>query len=127
MTAHIVYDALDPDAPATLSPEMIRLIREEIGFAGLLMTDDLSMGRCPGPIAARAARRDRGGLRPDPALQRRAGRDGGRLPPRRHAGRRDAARARPRRLAAARARPSRLTSPRRGRPFRPSGSGQVHG
>jgi beta-N-acetylhexosaminidase len=56
MTAHIVYEALDPDAPATLSRDLIRLIREEIGFSGLLMTDDLSMGALPGPMGARAAR-----------------------------------------------------------------------
>jgi beta-N-acetylhexosaminidase len=56
MTAHVVYDVLDPDRPATLSPRMIRLIREEIGFGGLLMTDDLSMGALPGPVGARAAR-----------------------------------------------------------------------
>jgi beta-N-acetylhexosaminidase len=56
MTAHVVYDAFDPDRPATLSPRMIRLIREEIGFGGLLMTDDLSMGALPGPVGARAAR-----------------------------------------------------------------------
>ncbi|MFG6590891.1 beta-N-acetylhexosaminidase [Sulfitobacter sp. 1A12157] len=43
MTAHLVYDALDDDAPATLSPEVVRLIREEIGFDNLVMTDDISM------------------------------------------------------------------------------------
>jgi beta-N-acetylhexosaminidase len=56
MTAHVVYEAFDPDRPATLSPRMVRLIREEIGFGGLLMTDDLSMGALPGPVGARAAR-----------------------------------------------------------------------
>src|SRR6056297_3366880 len=56
MTAHIVYAAIDPEAPATLSPAAIRLIREEIGFTGLLMTDDLSMGALPGSIAERAGR-----------------------------------------------------------------------
>ena len=55
MTAHIVYEALGDDLPATLSPDMIRLIREEIGFKGALMTDDVSMGALPGPIGARAA------------------------------------------------------------------------
>jgi beta-N-acetylhexosaminidase len=54
MTAHIVYEAVDPDAPATLSPTAIRLIREQLGFTGLLMTDDLSMGALPGSIADRA-------------------------------------------------------------------------
>lgn len=56
MTAHLVFDALDPRAPATLSREMIRVIREEIGFDGVLMTDDLSMNALPGGLADRAAR-----------------------------------------------------------------------
>jgi beta-N-acetylhexosaminidase len=56
MTAHIVYEALGCDLPATLSPTVIALIREEIGFQGALMTDDLSMGALPGPIGERAAR-----------------------------------------------------------------------
>jgi beta-N-acetylhexosaminidase len=41
MTAHIIFAAYDPDRPATQSPKMIRVIREEIGFQGLLMTGDL--------------------------------------------------------------------------------------
>jgi beta-N-acetylhexosaminidase len=56
MTAHIVYEALGDDLPATLSPALIGLIRDEIGFEGALMTDDLSMGALPGPIGERAAR-----------------------------------------------------------------------
>ena len=55
MSAHLVYEAIDPDAPATLSATMIRLIREDIGFDGLLMTDDLSMNALPGTIGDRAA------------------------------------------------------------------------
>lgn len=42
MTAHIVYEALD-DAPATCSAKMMQIIREEIGFDNLIMTDDISM------------------------------------------------------------------------------------
>lgn len=42
MTAHLVYDAIDP-RPATLSPVMMRVIRDEIGFDNLIMTDDISM------------------------------------------------------------------------------------
>ena len=42
MTAHLVYAALD-EAPATLSPRVMRLIRDEIGYDGLIMTDDISM------------------------------------------------------------------------------------
>ena len=44
MTAHVVFEALDPDLPATLSPKLIsQIIRKDIGFEGLLMTDDISM------------------------------------------------------------------------------------
>jgi beta-N-acetylhexosaminidase len=53
MTAHVVYDALS-DLPATLCPETIAMIRDRIGFDGLLMTDDLSMKAltgAPGPLA----------------------------------------------------------------------------
>lgn len=56
MTAHIVYEALGDDLPATFSKPLITMIREEIGFQGALMTDDLSMGALPGPIGERAAR-----------------------------------------------------------------------
>ncbi|MBD3663439.1 beta-N-acetylhexosaminidase [Sulfitobacter aestuariivivens] len=42
MTAHLVFDAIDP-RPATLSPDMMRIIRDDIGFDGLIMTDDISM------------------------------------------------------------------------------------
>ncbi len=42
MTAHIVYEQI-ASQPATLSADMIGLIREDIGFDGLLMTDDISM------------------------------------------------------------------------------------
>ncbi|WIY27625.1 beta-N-acetylhexosaminidase [Parasedimentitalea psychrophila] len=50
MTAHLVYDAIDPK-PATLSPVMMRLIREQIGFDGLVMTDDISMKALKGAPA----------------------------------------------------------------------------
>jgi beta-N-acetylhexosaminidase len=44
MTAHVVYTALDKAHPATLSKKIIsKIIRAQIGFRGLLMTDDLSM------------------------------------------------------------------------------------
>ncbi len=55
MTAHIVYSAYD-DLPATQSPTMIKVIREEIGFKGLLLTDDLNMQALSGSLADRAAR-----------------------------------------------------------------------
>jgi beta-N-acetylhexosaminidase len=55
MTAHVVYDAIDPNRPATLSPRVVRdVIRGEIGYQGLLMTDDLAMSALSGPISARA-------------------------------------------------------------------------
>ncbi len=56
MTAHLVFAAIDPGLPATQSPEMIRLIRREIGFEGLLMTDDLNMEALAGTLAERTAR-----------------------------------------------------------------------
>lgn len=54
MTAHVVYSAYD-EAAATISPRMIRLIRDEIGFGGLLMTDDISMQALGGSIGQRSA------------------------------------------------------------------------
>ncbi len=56
MTAHIVFDALDQDAPATASPAAIAYIRDRIGFAGLLLSDDLSMQALSGTLAERAGR-----------------------------------------------------------------------
>ena len=43
MTAHIIYDALDADLPATLSAKAIKFIRKDIGFKGILMSDDICM------------------------------------------------------------------------------------
>lgn len=54
MTAHIVFAAYDT-RPATQSPEMIRVIRDDIGFQGLLMTDDLNMEALQGTLASRTA------------------------------------------------------------------------
>jgi beta-N-acetylhexosaminidase len=52
MTAHIVYAALDPDHPATLSAKVIRnVIRGRIGFEGVLVTDDLAMKALSGAPA----------------------------------------------------------------------------
>ena len=49
MTAHVLYKAWDAHLPATLSPTVIqRVIRGEIGFDGLLITDDLAMGALAG-------------------------------------------------------------------------------
>ena len=56
LTAHVCYAALDPERPGTLSPEVIaRTVRDDIGFDGLLVTDDLSMGALTGSVGARAA------------------------------------------------------------------------
>lgn len=43
MTAHIVFAAVDPDQPATTSPAALSLLREELGFAGVIVTDALDM------------------------------------------------------------------------------------
>src|SRR5512138_1700220 len=43
MTAHVVFEALDPRRPATLSPEVMRLLRERVGFQGCAVSDDLEM------------------------------------------------------------------------------------
>lgn len=52
MTAHIVYEALDPHLPATLSATVIEtIIRGRIGFEGVLVTDDLAMKALSGPPA----------------------------------------------------------------------------
>ncbi len=56
MTAHVVFSALDPEAPATTSPRVISdIIRGQIGFEGLLISDDLSMEALSGTLGARAA------------------------------------------------------------------------
>lgn len=53
MTAHIVFTALDPMAPATTSRTIIKMIRNAIGFGGLLMSDDIAMGALAGSIGER--------------------------------------------------------------------------
>ncbi len=55
MTAHIIYSAIDPDHPATTSPKMVQVIRNDIGFNGLLISDDLSMNALTGGFDTRAA------------------------------------------------------------------------
>mgnify|MGYP001041107920 CR=1 FL=1 len=55
MTAHIVFEAIDPGRPATVSEAVIGgVIREKIGFDGLLMSDDLSMKALGGEPGDRA-------------------------------------------------------------------------
>ena len=56
MTAHVVYGAIDPGRPATVSPVVIRdMIRRRIGFDGLLISDDVSMHALSGDYGERAA------------------------------------------------------------------------
>src|SRR5262249_6300778 len=44
MTAHVVFAALDPDVPATLSARVLRdLLRGELGYRGVIVSDDLEM------------------------------------------------------------------------------------
>lgn len=55
MTAHIVYQAYDDKLPATISSVIIQnVIREKLGFDGLLLTDDLSMRALKEPFDVRA-------------------------------------------------------------------------
>lgn len=56
MTAHVVYQAIDPDRPATTSAKVIRdIIRGHIGFKGLLLSDDLSMKALGGSFQSRTS------------------------------------------------------------------------
>src|ERR1700689_1230938 len=54
MTAHVVFSAIDPVAPATTSVTIVGgVIRDSMGFRGLLMSDDLSMDALSGALAER--------------------------------------------------------------------------
>lgn len=53
MTAHIIYEALDPQNPATLSKIVIDYIRKKIGFSGKIITDDISMKALSGKLSER--------------------------------------------------------------------------
>lgn len=61
MTAHIVFEDIDRTAPATTSRIMMDVIRHDIGFGGLLMTDDISMEALSGDVATRSAASIRAG------------------------------------------------------------------
>jgi beta-N-acetylhexosaminidase len=54
MTAHIVYAAIDPASPATQSAKVISFIRNDIGFEGLLVSDDLDMRALSGGLDEKA-------------------------------------------------------------------------
>ena len=76
MTAHVVFSAIDPVAPATTSAIMVRdVIRGSIGFKGLLMSDDISMQALSGSLAEPSRRGHRGRLRYRALLQGRSRRD----------------------------------------------------
>jgi len=57
MVAHVVYTAWDAELPSSMSPTVIQsIIRERIGFDGLLMTDDVGMHALSGDMGSRASR-----------------------------------------------------------------------
>jgi beta-N-acetylhexosaminidase len=61
MVGHLLYPAIDPERPASLSPEAIRLLRRELGFDGVVVTDDLGMTGAsgvgpPGRVAVEAVK-----------------------------------------------------------------------
>ncbi|MBV8407134.1 MAG: beta-N-acetylhexosaminidase [Alphaproteobacteria bacterium] len=57
MTAHLLFEAVDPDAPVTISARAVKeVIRGHIGFDGLLVSDDLSMQALGGTLGERASR-----------------------------------------------------------------------
>jgi beta-N-acetylhexosaminidase len=56
MVGHLLYPAIDPERPASLSPEAVGMLRAELGFDGVVITDDLAMaGASGGGPPARAA------------------------------------------------------------------------
>lgn len=56
MVGHLLYPAIDPDRPASLSKRAISMLREDLGFDGVVVTDDLAMaGASGGGPPARAA------------------------------------------------------------------------
>ena len=44
MTAHVIVPAIDPQLPATISPTVLSLLRRDLGFDGVIMSDALDMG-----------------------------------------------------------------------------------
>ena len=56
MVGHLVYPAIDPDHPASLSADAMSMLRGDLGFKGVVVTDDLAMqGATGGRPPARAA------------------------------------------------------------------------
>lgn len=63
MTAHVVFKALDAKNPATVSRTVVqKVMRREIGFGGLIMTDDLSMKALAGTFAQKTRAALRAGV-----------------------------------------------------------------
>ncbi|MEQ9116204.1 MAG: beta-N-acetylhexosaminidase [Rickettsiales bacterium] len=56
MTAHVVYEAIDPKNPATTSATVVDLLRDEIGFEGLLISDCITMKALNGTMVEKASR-----------------------------------------------------------------------
>jgi beta-N-acetylhexosaminidase len=56
MTAHILYSKIDDQNPATMSKKMINIIRNDIGFKNVIMTDDLSMKALKGSFAEKTTK-----------------------------------------------------------------------
>ena len=55
MTAHVIYSAIDPNNPATISPKIINdIIRKNVGFKGVLISDDIGMEALAGNKGERA-------------------------------------------------------------------------
>ena len=55
MTAHVLYESIDPNNPATLSSKVINEIRNTIGFKGLLVSDCITMKALEGSMSDRAS------------------------------------------------------------------------
>lgn len=56
MVGHLMYPTIDPELPASLSPKAIGMLREDLGFDGIVVTDDLAMvGASGGGAPAQAA------------------------------------------------------------------------
>ena len=62
MTAHVLYRAIDKRNPATTSKKCLKIVRDVIGFDGLLITDDLSMNALSGTLEKRAKAALRAGV-----------------------------------------------------------------
>lgn len=62
MAAHVVYSALDNESAGSVSKAVVRAVREDIGFQGVLIADDISMKALKGDLAARVAKTMEAGM-----------------------------------------------------------------